>query len=510
MGGSHYSVDTVSRGNDGGGNAVATASYQSGERLEDRVDFDEDGKRNYDVRDDDRPVLETGIVTPKNIDPADLDFDPHDREELWNQVEDREGRKDSVLARTITAELPAKLGAERCAELVEEYAEELSEGMNIAVDYALHPADEDNDNIHAHLQLTRRRLDPSHETGLGEKTKEFDAWTDPEEVPAPETGPDLIKSLRESYAEGVNHDLIESVDDPLLLEPDDFVDVRSLQDRFGIEDSRAEEIAEEYDLQGFHKTHAYNRPPGEERTVETVNGNEVTAEVQNERVDSAIRELGLEPERNPELPESYPSEDVRIVKLQERLGELEETTNRTEKTIRKREGAIESINDDLAELDELEKPLREYERGIKSLRNKSFTADLWDKFKTEIGMDSTRSRTSYWHQKVEEAKPDGEPAFQTADPEGLREALGDRRDRLVSSKKSKQQDLQRLGGKLEHLSSKKEKYQQTLNNALGQNQQIEDGLAEPLNIDEDLYELDPPTQDNTRTRTQHDPGGPTL
>jgi prefoldin subunit 5 len=509
LGGSHYSVDVVSRGDEGGGNAVSSSSYLSGEVRTDTADFDGDGKRKYDVRDDDRPVLANALMAPDHIDVDDLPFG--DASELWSAVEDRENRSDSRLARTITAELPAALGAEKCIEVAKEQARRLADRHGVAVEVGVHPPDE-NDNIHTHYQLTRRRLDPGAENGLGATTSEFDAWTDPDDAPVDLTGPDLIEGMRSEWAGRMNARLFESAEHPQTLDPDDFLDVRSLQDRYGLDNDEAGEIAEEHDLQGFHKIHEYHRP-NEPRTVETVNGNEITAEEHNERVDRVVRALGLEAEPNLQIPDAYIQDPVKRVEyLAGRTDELDAEIESVDRAITEAETGLKDARFNLKarrqeyeDLSEFQGHVEVYREAVRELESESVVGSLWDRLRDRLGAGSKREEIRRRYEKVEENRPPN-PMFRTDDPDELLDAIEKQRDkvqRVAGELKGKIEDLEGripdLKQERERLGQERDKTEEGLRAALERTPghlTDDNGVAVGLDLDDELYELDRPGQSN--------------
>ena len=90
---SYYNICILKRAD--GSSAVASAAYQSGERL-----FEE--RTNHQVSYENKEgVLYTEILLPEN---APEKF--HDRNTLWNSVEQTEKQYNSQLARKIIAALP--------------------------------------------------------------------------------------------------------------------------------------------------------------------------------------------------------------------------------------------------------------------------------------------------------------------------------------------------------------------------------------------------------------------
>lgn len=152
-------IKSISRSN--GYSSIAASAYRAGERLVDRGTKD-----TYDYTR--RSGLESSfIVTP--------DKSPEwaqNREDLWNQVEVVENRKNSMLAREIRIAIPTEFNQKQRKQTVREFAERISKKYKIVCDVSIHKPDKHGDerNFHAHILMTTRRVD---ENGFTEKTREF-------------------------------------------------------------------------------------------------------------------------------------------------------------------------------------------------------------------------------------------------------------------------------------------------------------------------------------------------
>lgn len=155
----HLSVKAISRS--AGRSGTAAAAYRSGEKIIDA--------RTGEIHDYSR---KRGITFSEIVTPTNSDWTPT-RSELWNKVEAAEKRKDSCVAREHEIALPKELTDQQRNELVKEYAQDLADRHGCAVDYAIHLPhkrrdkngnEETNDNYHAHLLCTTRKLD-GHELG---------------------------------------------------------------------------------------------------------------------------------------------------------------------------------------------------------------------------------------------------------------------------------------------------------------------------------------------------------
>jgi hypothetical protein len=151
----HLKLTLVRRGE--GRSAVAAAGYRAGQRLtDDRTGRVHDYSRRRDVAAD-------GIVGWSGS-----------RSELWNAAECRERHPRAVVAREITAALPAELSDEARRRLAQDFVRFLRERHRVAVDWAIHaPRAASPKNWHLHVMLTTRRV--SADGGqLEEKTRELD------------------------------------------------------------------------------------------------------------------------------------------------------------------------------------------------------------------------------------------------------------------------------------------------------------------------------------------------
>jgi ATP-dependent exoDNAse (exonuclease V) alpha subunit len=159
----HMSVKVISRGK--GQSAIAAAAYRSGERLRDEQ---ADEQKFYTDRAE--RILFTNIMAPK--DAPEWAFD---RNQLWNNAERTEKRKDAQLAREFEVSLPHELTEEQREWLVKDFAREQFVRKGYAVDIAIHAPNKDADerNHHAHMMVTMRRLGP--EGFVGEKDRSLNS-----------------------------------------------------------------------------------------------------------------------------------------------------------------------------------------------------------------------------------------------------------------------------------------------------------------------------------------------
>lgn len=157
----HLSVKTVKRST--GRSAVAAVAYRAGERLE--------CVREGRVHDYTRKqgVAECFIVAPDEA-PGWA----QDRDALWNAVEARETRRNSVTAREWELALPGEVDDAARRALAQDFAQALVARYGVVADVAVHTPHRDGDqrNHHAHILTTTREIGAE---GLGAKTRILDA-----------------------------------------------------------------------------------------------------------------------------------------------------------------------------------------------------------------------------------------------------------------------------------------------------------------------------------------------
>ena len=146
----HLTAKIISRGK--GQSAIAAAAYRSGEKLRD----EQAGEQKFYQTRAER-IEFTAIMAPK-----DAPEWAYDRNQLWNNAERAEKRKDAQLAREIEVSLPHELTPKQREGLVKDFAREAFVRKGYAVDIAIHAPDKESDerNHHAHLMITRRTLGP--------------------------------------------------------------------------------------------------------------------------------------------------------------------------------------------------------------------------------------------------------------------------------------------------------------------------------------------------------------
>ena len=154
----HFDVKIIQRSKRQ--SAVASAAYQSGERL-----FSEyDQKQKYYSHKSE--IVHTEIMLPPHAPPEYAD-----RNTLWNAAEAIEKQWNSQFARRFVLAIPRELPPEQYADLIRDYCREFFVSKGMIADFAIH--DKGDGNPHAHILLTMRAMD---ETGkwLSKSRKVYD------------------------------------------------------------------------------------------------------------------------------------------------------------------------------------------------------------------------------------------------------------------------------------------------------------------------------------------------
>lgn len=177
----HLSVKTISRS--AGRSATAAAAYRAGAVIAcERYGVEHDYSR------------KSGVAHVEIVAPADAPDWARDRAALWNAVEAKETRKNSVVAREWEVALPHELDADQRREIVTDFARELVARYGVVADVAIHAPGREGDqrNHHAHILTTTRAVGPE---GLEAKTRVLDAA---------KTGGVEIDAMRQRWAEIAN------------------------------------------------------------------------------------------------------------------------------------------------------------------------------------------------------------------------------------------------------------------------------------------------------------------
>ena len=165
----HHDIKIIQRSNHQ--SAVASAAYQSGERL-----FSEyDQKQKYYSHKSE--IVHTEIMLPPHAPPEYAD-----RNTLWNAAEAIEKQWNSQLARRIVLAIPREIPPEQHADLIRDYCREFFVSKGMIADFAIH--DKGDGNPHAHILLTMRAMD---ETGrwLPKSRKVYDLDENGERIRLP-------------------------------------------------------------------------------------------------------------------------------------------------------------------------------------------------------------------------------------------------------------------------------------------------------------------------------------
>jgi hypothetical protein len=159
-----------------GDNSVIAAAYRAGQRLYCR----RTGKSHSFQK---KEVAHREILTP-----AAAPEWMHDREQLWNAVEDLEKRKDAQLCREAEFALPRELSLDEQIALARDYVQAEFVAVGMVADLCIHAKP---GNHHAHVLLSLRQLTPD---GFGQKRRDWNST-------------ELVERWRASWAEHCNRAL---------------------------------------------------------------------------------------------------------------------------------------------------------------------------------------------------------------------------------------------------------------------------------------------------------------
>ena len=150
----HMQVKICSRAK--GNSVVALAAYNSRERI---VEEKTGEVFNYSKKND---LVHSTIILPENA-PARFS----DRSTLFNELNNKETRKDAQLSRYFIIALPNSLNDEQNINLVESWINQQLTKRGVIADYAIH---NDKNNKHVHINTTMRELTKN---GFGNKNREL-------------------------------------------------------------------------------------------------------------------------------------------------------------------------------------------------------------------------------------------------------------------------------------------------------------------------------------------------
>lgn len=148
----HFSMQIITRGK--GKSAVAGAAYRSGQRLVN----DYDGLVHDFTK-------KCGVVHTEILLPAHAPPEYADRSTLWNAVEKVEKARNSQLAREIEISLPNELSLTENVELARRFVQQTFVEKGMCADVCIHDPERDQPNIHAHIMLTMRPINPDGSWG---------------------------------------------------------------------------------------------------------------------------------------------------------------------------------------------------------------------------------------------------------------------------------------------------------------------------------------------------------
>lgn len=175
----HCNVQIISRSN--GRSAVAAAAYRSRSRLHD----DRIGKtHDYSKK--------GGLSHSEILLPDGVTDRLKNRQELWEEVEKKENRSNSQLAREFILALPKELSNEENITLIHRFAKDEFVKKGMIADICIH--DLNSKNPHAHIMLTMRKADKN---GLRSEKKSARDWNKK----------DLLLQQRSAWSHHVNQAL---------------------------------------------------------------------------------------------------------------------------------------------------------------------------------------------------------------------------------------------------------------------------------------------------------------
>jgi hypothetical protein len=158
----HFSVKTVARS--AGRSATAAIAYRAAEKI-----YCEREGREHDYS------RKTGVEHKEIFLPDGAPSHLKNRERLWNEVEQRETRKNSTVAREFEIAFPSELNQEQRLAMLEELCSSIVDRHQVAVDACIHAphtgSGSDERNYHAHILMSTRKLTPE---GFTDKTRELD------------------------------------------------------------------------------------------------------------------------------------------------------------------------------------------------------------------------------------------------------------------------------------------------------------------------------------------------
>ena len=99
------------------------------------------------------------------------------RQNLWNEVEKVERRKDALLAREFEIAFPEELNKEQRKKMLDALCKNMVQKHGVIVDAAIHAphtdGGSDERNYHAHIMFTTRAIDPQTGNFSAKKYRDF-------------------------------------------------------------------------------------------------------------------------------------------------------------------------------------------------------------------------------------------------------------------------------------------------------------------------------------------------
>lgn len=183
----HFSVKTISRAD--GRSAIAAAAYRSAEKLV----CDKYGKEQDYTK-------KLGVEFKKIYAPGNTKSELLDRQQLWNEVEKVERRKDALLAREFEIAFPSELNANERQKMLDELCQSIVKKHGAIVDAAIHAphknSGSDERNYHAHIMFTTRAINENGEFEV-KKFRDFSR----------DNGTETVSAWREAFAVLTNRHL---------------------------------------------------------------------------------------------------------------------------------------------------------------------------------------------------------------------------------------------------------------------------------------------------------------
>lgn len=374
----HFSAQVISRSK--GQSAIASASYRSGEELED----ERTGESKYYVR---NVQPETMILSPSHA--------PNwvqDRNRLWNEVEKSETRKNSQLAREINVALPKELTNDQQTELIKHYVQTEFVNKGMVADIAIHR--DDKENPHAHIMLTTREIS---EEGFTVKNR---GWNDRE----------LLTQWREQWAEHTNKALekegiqerishlsheargLEQMPTVHLGHVAHEMEKRGVQsDRGNINRERNEYNALVVDLQKYRE---------EKKALEQERARQQEEKQKAEKFNTAAERVDLQ--HASKLLKVEPSL-TNIAQRREQLDKWEERINHGEQYLRWKDDKIREASDHFKWIHSFENKLQEAQQRMESinwLNPLKLKENRMTKDRAEQDIASAKSEIKYHDEKL--------------------------------------------------------------------------------------------------------------